>query len=209
MRLSWSSAVTLRSTNSPYLASTSRRSLATSLDEILVDLDDLQLGFGHLALGLGDRGDELAALAFDAGGVALERGEAGDHRPGSSSTSRARRSSSLWIRSISLLLASCWAVSPLISSFSCPMRCCNCAFWPRRAERRSSNSRRSLVTALATVGSSMRAEQVGREGDGLGAVALGFQPRLARGQLVEALGDDGEIGARARCRRAAPAPRRL
>ena len=41
--------------------------------QILVDLDDLQLGLARLALGLSDRGQQLPALAFDAGGVALER----------------------------------------------------------------------------------------------------------------------------------------
>ena len=43
---------------------------------LLVDLDDLELGLGDAALGLGDGCDELAALAFDAGGIALERVQA-------------------------------------------------------------------------------------------------------------------------------------
>ena len=45
---------------------------------LLVDLDDLELGLGDAALGLGDGCDELAALAFDAGGIALERVQARD-----------------------------------------------------------------------------------------------------------------------------------
>ena len=38
-------------------------------------------------------------------------------------------------------------------------------------------------------------KQFRRERDGLGAVSFGFEPRLARREFVEALGDDGEIGA--------------
>ena len=76
------------------------------------------------------------------------------------------------------------------------MRCRSCAFWPIARVRRSSNSLRSPATALATVGSFSARQQVGREVDGLGAVALGLEPRLARRQLVETLGDDGQIGAR-------------
>ena len=45
---------------------------------LLVDLDDLELGLGDAAFRLGDRRDELAALAFDAGGIALEGVQAGD-----------------------------------------------------------------------------------------------------------------------------------
>ena len=41
-------------------------------------------------------------------------------------------------------------------------------------------------------------QQIGRELDRVGAVALAFQPRLARVEFVEPLGDDGEIGARDR-----------
>ena len=43
---------------------------------LLVDLDDLERGFGDAAFRLGDRRDELAALAFDAGAIALEGVEA-------------------------------------------------------------------------------------------------------------------------------------
>ena len=78
MRLSWSSAVTLRSTNSPDFAVDLAHILGDFAAEILVDLDDLQLGFGDLALGLRNRSDELRAFALDAGAVALQRGQAGD-----------------------------------------------------------------------------------------------------------------------------------
>ena len=78
MRLSWSSAATLRSTSSAILPRISRELLADLGAQILVDLQDLQLGLGDLALGLGDRGDERAALALEARGVALERGHALD-----------------------------------------------------------------------------------------------------------------------------------
>src|SRR5215203_5224162 len=46
--------------------------------QILIDLQDLQLDLGNLALGLGGRRDELAALALEARGVALERRHALD-----------------------------------------------------------------------------------------------------------------------------------
>ena len=38
-------------------------------------------------------------------------------------------------------------------------------------------------------------QQIRRKLDAVGTVALAFQPRLARGKLGQALGDDGEIGA--------------
>src|SRR5207248_5312664 len=59
MRRSWSSAVTLRSTNSPILSLVSRRSFGDLADHVLVDLDDLQFGLGDLALGLGSCGGVL------------------------------------------------------------------------------------------------------------------------------------------------------
>src|SRR5215208_6318904 len=46
--------------------------------QFLIDLQDLQLDLGDFALGLGGRGDELTALAFEAGRVALERRHALD-----------------------------------------------------------------------------------------------------------------------------------
>ena len=76
MRLSWSSAATLRSTSSAILPRISAQLLADLGAQILVDLQDLQLGFGDLALGLGDRGYERPALPFEPRRIALERGHA-------------------------------------------------------------------------------------------------------------------------------------
>ena len=72
-RLSWSSAATLRSTNSPILPSTSRSSLRDFAAEILIDLDDLQLDLADLAAGLRHRGDRLRALALEPRRLAFER----------------------------------------------------------------------------------------------------------------------------------------
>ena len=78
MRLSWSSAATLRSTNSPIFGVDLAHVLGDLAAQILIDLDDLQLGLGDFAFGLRDRGDQLRALAFEPRGVALERGQPRD-----------------------------------------------------------------------------------------------------------------------------------
>jgi hypothetical protein len=46
------------------------------------------------------------------------------------------------------------------------------------------------------IGIAAAGEKIRRKFDGLGAIALAFQARLACVQLIEALGDDGQIGAR-------------
>ena len=51
---------------------------------------------------------------------------------------------------------------------------------------------------MATGGIVGAGEQHARERDRFGPIAFGFEPRLARGELVEALGDDGQVGARDR-----------
>ena len=61
--------------------------------------------------------------------------------------------------------------------------------------RRNSNSLLSLSIGVLGVRIAGARVSVGRKGDGLVAVAFGFQPRLARHQFVEALGDDRQIGA--------------
>ena len=78
MRFSWSSAATLRSTSSAILPCDLAQLLGDLAAQFLVDLQDLQLDLGDLALRLGGRGDELAALAFEARRVALERRHALD-----------------------------------------------------------------------------------------------------------------------------------
>ena len=78
MRFSWSSAATLRSTSSAILPCDLAQVLGDLAAQFLIDLQDLQLDLGDFALGLGGRGDELAALAFEAGRVALERRHALD-----------------------------------------------------------------------------------------------------------------------------------
>ena len=107
-------------------------------------------------------------------------------------------SSSLPIRRISRSLASCWAVRPPISSCSWVMRWRSCAFCPSRAVA-------AQLEQLAFVGECNgdgrvvgAGEQHARERDRFGPVTLGFEPRLARGELVEAFGDDGKVGARDR-----------
>ena len=77
-RLSWSSAVTLRSTNSPILPSISRVSLADLAAQIAVDLDDLQFGLRDLAGDLGGLRDQLRGFAFQPRRLALELGQLGE-----------------------------------------------------------------------------------------------------------------------------------
>ena len=163
MRLSWSSAATLRSTNSPNLGVDLAHVLGDLAAQILIDLDDLQLGLGDLALGLGDGGDQLRRVRPRAARASRSSAVSRVICTRLFFQSSRTPSSSLPIRAISRALASCWAVRPLISSCSCVIRCFSCAFWPRRAERRSSNSLRSLATATATVGSLGASKQLRRE----------------------------------------------
>ena len=65
--------------------------------------------------------------------------------------------SSCWFQSISLDLAATCSSLPRICWRSWSTCSRSCAFWPSRAERRSSNSRCSLVVACATSGSLRRA----------------------------------------------------
>lgn len=46
--------------------------LADFRPQVLVDLNDLESDFGNLALRLSDHSCQLATLAFEAGGIALE-----------------------------------------------------------------------------------------------------------------------------------------
>ena len=72
------------------------------------------------------------------------------------------------------------------------MRCLSWAFWPSRAERRSSNSLRSFATATLTDGSFGAGKQLRREYDRFRAIALGFKPGFACSEFIEAFGDDGQ-----------------
>lgn len=74
VRLSWSSAVTLRSTYSPILLSVSRSS-GDVAGQILIHLNDLQLDFCDLAFYLRSLGNDLTTLALKARFVALQRGQ--------------------------------------------------------------------------------------------------------------------------------------
>ena len=59
---------------------------------------------------------------------------------------------------------------------------------------RTSNSLVSLAITVADIGIVGAVEQLRREHDLVGAALLGLQPRRARPQSVERLGDDGEAG---------------
>ena len=72
MRLSWSRAETLRSTNSPILRVDLAHLFRDFAGKILVDLEDLQLKFGDFSFGLRGRGDQLPALTAKARCLAFE-----------------------------------------------------------------------------------------------------------------------------------------
>ena len=150
MRLSWSSAATLRSTELGDLGLDLAQVLADLGAHVLVDLQDLQLDLGDLALGLRGRGDELAALAFEARRVALERGDALELHEVLACHSSRTPSSSWLIHSICCSLAAICPAWPWRSSLSWEMRSLSCAFWPSRALRRISNSLLSPPMTRAT-----------------------------------------------------------
>ena len=92
--------------------------------ELLIDLQDLQLGFDDLALSLGDGCNELSMLALQARLLAFQGRKSVDLnqvlRPQIADALK------LWpMIVISLPLASCWAVSPVICSSNCLTRCCS------------------------------------------------------------------------------------
>ena len=78
------------------------------------------------------------------------------------------------------------------------MRCRNCDFWPTRACVAQFEQLAFAVDRARDFGIAPAAQQFVGKRDRVGAVALGFEPRLARRHVVETLGDDGEIGARDR-----------
>ena len=93
--------------------------------EFLIDLEDLQLDLGDLALGLGGIGDELsrARPAILASSRSSEVSRLSWTR---FFCQRSRTPASSWsMKPISLALASCCAVSPVICSCNCLMRCCS------------------------------------------------------------------------------------
>ena len=140
-----------------------------------------------------------AAFAFEPRRVALERGQPLDlHKILFPELADAFEllADQLVSRGFGRLLG----VWPLISSCSWVMRCRSCAFCPARAVRRE-------LKQFAFVGDCNRrhparlgAGEQHRAGNvtAFGPVTFGFETRLARGEFVEAFGDDGKVGARDR-----------
>ena len=77
VRLSWSKAETLRSTNSPIFAVDFAHLFGDFARQILIDLNDLQLKLGNFALGLRNRANQLPALTAKTRCFTFELAEAG------------------------------------------------------------------------------------------------------------------------------------
>ena len=164
MRLSWSSAATFFSTSSAILPRISASSLPTSVRRSWSICRICSSVSVILPLVWAIDGDELAALAFEPRGVALERRHALDLDEVLAATARARprapgrsaRSRASWPRS--------GRRGPSISSLSCAMRSLSCAFCPSRrraAELEQALPRPSMTRA--TSGFDSRAAGVRRE----------------------------------------------
>ena len=156
--------------------------------EVLDELDDLQLGLSDLALGAGDRGDELALLAIEPRGLALQGGEARD-RHEVLLVELLHSLEFLIDEAVCLRLAAACASSPRISSRNWATRSVSWARWPSIAVRRASNRLRSPAMTSATSGLSFLAIRPSGNLMAVQAVALGDQPRLPRLELVELLCD--------------------
>ena len=158
-------------------------------DHILVDLDDLQFGLGDLALGLRARGDVLRPLAGEPGRVALERRQPRDlhqmlvvelreRRPVPSPPARFPGPSPSPAREAGDFLVQLRDPLVQLRLLSGP---------PVDADLEQFGLARHDVLDVGIVGA---IEQRRRKHDLVEAALLGLQPRGARPQPVEVLGDD-------------------
>lgn len=152
--------------------------------EILVDLDDLQLGFADLTARPGDVGDELAALALRSRLVALKLGNAGDGDE--TFLVKLGNPSELLLDELELGLF-CRLLrrqaADLLVGLRDPLAQLRALAGARAASRLEQlllaghcRGRRRLLAAV---------RQLRRKHDGIGVLAFGQQPRLARQQFVE------------------------
>ena len=88
------------------------------------------------------------------------------------------------------------------------MRSLSCAFWPARVGAAQLEQLALAADQPRDVRIVGAREQLGGKVDPVLAVALGLEPRPARRKLVEALGDDREVGPRLASRRGARPRRR-
>src|SRR5262245_26204030 len=165
--------------------------------QVLVDLDDLQLDLGSLALGLGDGRDVLLALAVKPCAFALERREARNRNEILVPQLADAVELALDQPDLPLLgLGLAGEPDHLVLKLGDP--------FPQLLLLTESGSAPQIEQALLAgndagdLGLVLAGEQIFGKIDLVVVVALRFQPGLARGQLVETLGDDRQVGARDR-----------
>src|SRR5215510_2802850 len=163
--------------------------------EILIDLEDLQLDLGGLALGLGDVGDELAALAGQAGRLALKLHPTLDRDE--PLVPKLADAFELFVNEINLGLLGLGlagktddVVLELRDLFPELRLLAGAGLLPELEQDLLAVDDPGDVRVLPA------RQQIGGKIELLVVVALGFEPRLARGELVQAFDDDGEVGAR-------------
>ena len=197
MRFSWSSAATRFSTSSDFLPRISASSLPTSVRRSSSICRILSSVSAMRPRACADRGDQRAALALEPGAVALERRHAAErHQVLLPQVAHALQ---LLLDPVDLLGLGGLLLDIALDLLARAGRSArwSWAFWPSRA---AAADLEQLLLARHHLGRPpdrrARASSSAGKLDLVGAVALGLVARLARRQLVERLGDDGEVGAR-------------
>ena len=161
--------------------------------EFLIDLEDLQLNFGDLALGFGGGGNERAALALQARLLALERGEPVELdevlRPQIADALELLVDERHFL-GLGVLLGG-QPGDLLLQLLDALLQLILLAETRGAAQLEQLALARQRLVEVAIV--DVAGKLVGQR-DGIGAVALGREAGFAGIKLVEALGDDGEIG---------------
>src|SRR6202035_3719851 len=163
--------------------------------ELLIDLEDLQLDLGNPALGLRGIGDQRTALALDLGLVALQRREPIElDQVSLPKVAHAREllGDEAELLGLGLLLRE----EPGDLLLQLLDALLQLIFLPEpggapQFEQLALGIQRILDVRIVDV-----AGKLARHRHDVGAVAFGAEASLARIELVEAFGDDGEIGAR-------------
>ena len=162
--------------------------------QFLVDLQHLQLVLGNLAARLCDRGDQLSALALKPRRLALERGQAVDLDQILLEQFAHAGQFALDQRDLlglgGLLRGEAADLFLQLGDALAQLR-----FLPEPGGAAQIEQLALARHGGEGIGIAVPVEQLAGKFDRLGAVALGFQPRLARAQLDQALADDREIGA--------------
>ena len=163
--------------------------------ELLVDLKDLQLDLGDPALGFRGIGDQRAAFALDLGLIALERRQ--PIELDQVLLPKVAHAGELLVDEAELLgLGVLLRDEPGNLLLQLLDALLQLIFLPEPGVAPQFEQLALGVHRVFDVGIVDAVGQLARHRHGVGAIAFGAEAGLARIELVEALGDDGEIGAR-------------